>query len=84
MPPAYRLSPLCVIAAFAAITLAGCGTMGRSPHIERAPAKAAPAAPGGGGYYLDDGPGANPPANLDSIADAVPKVEPPRRGSRRP
>lgn len=30
----------------------------------------------GGGYYKDDGPGANPPANLDAIPDAVPKAEP--------
>lgn len=29
-----------------------------------------------GGYYLDDGPGENPPANLESIPDAVPKEEP--------
>ncbi len=29
-----------------------------------------------GGYYLDDGPEANPPTNLDSIPDAVPKKEP--------
>jgi rare lipoprotein A len=28
-----------------------------------------------GGYYLDDGPGENPPTNIDSIADAVPKKE---------
>ena len=28
-----------------------------------------------GGYYLDDGPGDNPPANLDTIPDAVPRVE---------
>ncbi len=28
-----------------------------------------------GGYYLDDGPGDNPPANLDAIPDAVPRVE---------
>jgi rare lipoprotein A len=28
-----------------------------------------------GGYYQDDGPGANPPADLDSIPDAVPKPE---------
>lgn len=30
----------------------------------------------GGGYYKDDGPGANPPANLAAIPDAVPKSEP--------
>ncbi|MFM7482313.1 MAG: septal ring lytic transglycosylase RlpA family protein [Candidatus Methylopumilus sp.] len=29
-----------------------------------------------GGYYLDDGPGDNPPENIDSIPDAIPKVEP--------
>jgi rare lipoprotein A len=29
-----------------------------------------------GGYYLDDGPDANPPQNLDTIPDAVPKNEP--------
>jgi rare lipoprotein A len=28
-----------------------------------------------GGYYLDDGPGDNPPANLDTIPDALPRVE---------
>lgn len=28
-----------------------------------------------GGYYLDDGPGDNAPANLDKIADAVPRSE---------
>jgi rare lipoprotein A len=30
----------------------------------------------GGGYYLDDGPDAVPPANLDAVPDAVPKIEP--------
>jgi rare lipoprotein A len=30
----------------------------------------------GGGYYLDDGPDANPPGNLDAVPDAVPKIEP--------
>jgi rare lipoprotein A len=28
-----------------------------------------------GGYYLDDGPGDNPPSNIDSIPNAVPKKE---------
>lgn len=88
-PPAFRLPPLCVIAAFAALALAGCSSMGKSPpRIERAPGTATGpcCAPGqrGGGYYLDDGPGANPPANLDSVADAVPKVEPLYRGTSRP
>jgi rare lipoprotein A len=52
--------------------LSGCGT----------PAKREPARPGG--YYLDDGPGAKPPANLDGIPDAVPRVEPINRGTARP
>ena len=30
----------------------------------------------GGGYYLDDGPDASPPANLDAVPDAIPKIEP--------
>jgi rare lipoprotein A len=29
-----------------------------------------------GGYYLDDGPGDNPPQNIDSIPNAIPKKEP--------
>ena len=45
---------------------------------------AAPSAPGGGGYYSDDGPGANPPANLDQIADATPRWEPLHRFANRP
>ena len=28
-----------------------------------------------GGYYLDDGPGDNPPSNIDGIPDAVPRNE---------
>jgi len=38
----------------------------------------------GGGYYKDDGPGDNPPANLDRVPDAVPKIEPLSRGPNRP
>jgi peptidoglycan lytic transglycosylase len=38
----------------------------------------------GGGYYKDDGPGANPPANLASIPDAVPRSEPLHKYANRP
>jgi rare lipoprotein A len=38
----------------------------------------------GGGYYLDDGPGDNPPADLESIPDAVPRDEPLRQANMRP
>ncbi len=64
------------VSALLAITLAGCGTPGGPAH--------APSTPRGGGYYLDDGPGANPPADLDSIPDATPRVEPLNRGTMRP
>lgn len=37
-----------------------------------------------GGYYLDDGPEANPPQNLDNIPDAVPKKEPLLSRSNKP
>jgi len=39
---------------------------------------------GSGGYYKDDGPGEQPPANLDQIADAMPKAEPLHRYANRP
>ncbi len=38
----------------------------------------------GGGFYQDDGPGDNPPDNLDAIPDAVPRNEPPHRFANRP
>ena len=86
-PPASRLPPLMIAAAAAAI-MTGCGTTpSRTGNdIEAAPARAPAAvvAPRGGGYYLDDGPGDNPPANLDRIADAVPRAEPLQRGTLRP
>jgi len=68
---AYRL-PLTayplIAAALLAAMISGCGTPAKRP----------------GGYYLDDGPGANPPANLDRIPDAVPRAEPINRGTSRP
>ncbi len=38
----------------------------------------------GGGYYLDDGPGDNPPSNLHLIPNAVPKVEQLRLANMQP
>jgi rare lipoprotein A len=63
-----------LILGVAAITLAlaGCGSTPTAPEKTPAPAKTAKS----GGYYLDDGPDANPPANLDAIPDAVPRDEP--------
>ena len=61
------------IAALAAMIIAGCGSTASRPATGKP-----------GGYYLDDGPGANPPANLDSIAEPVPKIEPINKFTSRP
>jgi rare lipoprotein A len=37
-----------------------------------------------GGYYKDDGPHERPPANLDRVADAVPRTEPLHKYANRP
>jgi peptidoglycan lytic transglycosylase len=56
--------------------LTACSTFSPSPSASRGPvvAQTPPMKPGG--YYQDDGPGQNPPPNLDSVPDAVPKMEP--------
>jgi rare lipoprotein A len=67
------------------LTLAGCGGTPPAPSRQTAPAQpATPAATArSGGYYLDDGPGANPPPNLDAIPDAAPRKEPLHRFANR-
>lgn len=74
------LSRIAVLAAIAALT--ACGSAPKRGGIERAPGSGAPAA--GGGYYLDDGPGANAPADIAAIPDAVPRIEALHRGTQRP
>ncbi|MGH8764245.1 MAG: septal ring lytic transglycosylase RlpA family protein [Burkholderiales bacterium] len=71
------------------LVLAGCGSVPRqeapaSAPLPNAPAPSAPSAPSKGGYYKDDGPGANAPANLASIPDATPRAEPLSRSANRP
>jgi rare lipoprotein A len=75
----FRLSPFAsrLAAAVLAAALSACG----SAPTREPPAKT-PTRPGG--YYLDDGPGASPPANIDSIPNAVPRAEPINRGTARP
>ena len=63
----------------------GCGTPGtRAPSIERAPDAQTGTAQRPGAYYRDDGPGDKPPANLDAIPDAEPKIEPLHRYANNP
>ena len=38
----------------------------------------------GGGFYKDDGPGDNPPANMADIPDAEPRAEPLRQAANKP
>ena len=66
--------------------LSGCGTAPKRAEIERGEvATATPSKPvKGGGYYLDDGPGDNPPPNLEAIPDAQPKPEPLHKFANRP
>ena len=74
-----------LLAIAAAFAVAGCGTLSRT-ESPPSPAPAAPAAPAPakGAYYKDDGPGANAPANLAAIPDAVPRAEPLNRFANRP
>lgn len=75
-----------LIPALLALTLVACGggtavkpstSPDSKPSSQKAPTKK-------GGYYLDDGPGDNPPADIDSIPDAVPRAETPLPRSNRP
>ena len=70
-----------------ALALAACSS---APHREPSepgstqaskPVAASPARPGG--YYKDDGPGANPP-DLDRVQDAQPRSEPLHRFANNP
>lgn len=49
-----------------------------------APAPAQPSTSRSGGYYKDDGPGDNPPANLEDLPDAQPRAEPLHRYANEP
>jgi len=66
--------------AAAALALVGCGSSPPVPAKQPPPAATAKK----GGYYLDDGPEANPPANLDAVPDAEPRDEPLHRFANRP
>lgn len=76
----------------ALLLLAGCGggvatkPEASAPKQEAAKPDASKSAtaPNRGGYYLDDGPGDNPPANLDDIPDAIPRYEPLQTRFNRP
>ena len=66
-------------AATVALALAGCGG---NPPVQATPSSPATTAKSGG-YYLDDGPEAKLPSNLDAVPDAVPRDEPLHRFANR-
>jgi rare lipoprotein A len=73
----------------ALIASLACVVAACAPALKREPADPSIAAPAiapsrPGAYYQDDGPGANPPDNLDAIPDALPRVEPLHRFANRP
>lgn len=70
-----RLSHVAVALGFVlALNLAGCSNVNTKTSDAGAKTTLPPLK--GGGYYKDDGPGSNPPDNLDTIPDAVPLPEP--------
>lgn len=72
-----RLAAKVIVFSSLGTLLAGCAGYDTRPARPTSTA-------GKGGYYKDDGPGANPPANLADIPDAVPRVEPLHRGASKP
>ena len=55
-----------------------------APPLRREPAAPTIPASRPGAYYQDDGPGTNPPDNLEAIPDAMPRLEPLHRFANRP
>ncbi|MCZ7565734.1 MAG: septal ring lytic transglycosylase RlpA family protein [Burkholderiales bacterium] len=72
------------VAAVAVPLVVVLGACGSAPKQPGSASEDAPPATRGGGYYLDDGPGATPPANLDRIPDAQPRAETLHRAANRP
>ncbi|MGQ0750256.1 MAG: septal ring lytic transglycosylase RlpA family protein [Betaproteobacteria bacterium] len=62
------------------MALGACGTTSRRD----APIPPTMEKDASGRYYLDDGPGPNPPPDIDGIPNAVPRMEPLHRGAARP
>jgi rare lipoprotein A len=69
-----RNAPLKALAIVALIAVAGCGTTPKVPTAASRP----------GGFYQDDGPPAQVPADILSTPDAVPRIEPFHGGASRP
>jgi rare lipoprotein A len=79
-----------LIALIVLASLSACSTTPRNKSVEPSAQKPSPPTIAStppkksGGYYLDDGPGDNPPPNLDLLPDAVPRIEKLASGANRP
>lgn len=74
-----------IITAAILISLSSCGSASKNNISgENSSTAALSSKHNSGGYYLDDGPDINPPTNLDSIPDAIPKIESLRKANMRP
>ncbi len=83
-----RTARMAVLLAIGTTLISACSTapapsvrVEAPPKIEKPPATASSRP---GGYYQDDGPGANPPPNLESIPDAEPRAEPLNKFANKP
>jgi rare lipoprotein A len=74
--------PLFISIIFSMLTACGGDTVTR-PET-KAPPTIKPTTSGSGGYYLDDGPGDTPPADIDNIPDATLKTETPLARANKP
>ncbi|MEO6564554.1 MAG: septal ring lytic transglycosylase RlpA family protein [Casimicrobiaceae bacterium] len=94
LPRATIVSALAALAALV-VMIAGCSSAPPKPSAAELAAPAAsttpaaaptpvPAPTASSKYYKDDGPGEAPPANLEQIPDAVPKLEALHRFANRP
>ncbi|TMG87590.1 MAG: septal ring lytic transglycosylase RlpA family protein [Betaproteobacteria bacterium] len=82
-PFAARLIPLTALLLVACTSAPKIESPTPAPAVAQPPAASVPPTRPGG-YYKDDGPGENPPANLDGLADAIPKLETLNRFANRP
>lgn len=87
-----------VLVLLAPLLLTACGALNSRPDVvsetpvpsaQAKPTKKAAKQPSyvlkrGGGFYQDDGPGDNPPEDMDAIPDAVPRAEPLHKFANRP
>ena len=82
--PEQPIAAAQIIALAALLVLAGCGSISKWEQTPSTASSTSGSVTKRGGYYLDDGPGDNPPSNLASIPDAIPQDELLRKTNMQP